>query len=144
MTQLESTDSHRELKGDISGGNSLVDAGASAGAADRKLDSRSWDREFILNPIQSKLNPIDKREYAWVNFEPSWQSILVAREVGGCTKASILLKEETAFSTTKTASVHLANKAVKGGVSASAEGEVSSKKSVLIEAEFFSLNHQTE
>ncbi len=144
MTQLESTDSHRELKGDISGGNSLVEASASAGADDRKLGSRSWDREFVLNPNQSKLKPIDKKEYAWVNFEPNWQSILVAREVGGCTKASILLKEETAFSTTKTASAHLASKAAKGGVSASAEGGVSSKKSVLIEVEFFSLNHQAE
>jgi len=140
ITQSESTNDQRSVSGDVSAGNSLVEGTASAGVGDNRSSSRSWDREFVLSPDQSKLKPIQQEDYAWVNFEPSWQSILVAREVGGCTKASIVLKEETAFSTTKTASLQLANKAIKAGASGTVEAEASSSKSVLINVEFCALN----
>lgn len=41
---------------------------------------------------------IDRQLYSWLGYEASWQSLILAREVGGCTKATIEIKENTVYS----------------------------------------------
>lgn len=41
---------------------------------------------------------LDRGNYFWLPFEPQWESLVVAREDGGCVKASIEVKSKTIFS----------------------------------------------
>lgn len=53
-----------------------------------KLSGRRWEKD-------SKL---DTSSFSWLPFEPSWESIVFAREHGGCISAELELKKKTAFS----------------------------------------------
>lgn len=95
-------------------------------------------REFILNPVKTK-NPesIVQEEYAWVKFEPSWQSLIFSREVGRCTKASVILKEKTAFSNDKSGSAKLSGKLADASISGEAEQNSQANKNFVIEVSFY-------
>ncbi|NDY91323.1 hypothetical protein [Ideonella livida] len=41
---------------------------------------------------------IQREKFAWLEFEPSWSSLVFAREEGGCLRATIELKQETDYS----------------------------------------------
>lgn len=64
---------------------------------------------------------IDKNEFAWLQFEPSWNALVTAREIGGCTCASLEIKEASKYTSNKNlamqlqASIYSANGA--GGLS---------------------------
>jgi hypothetical protein len=61
------------------------------------LKGRPWDSE----------SKIDKNEFAWLNFEPSWNALVTAREIGGCTCASLEIKEASKYTSNKSVSMQL-------------------------------------
>jgi hypothetical protein len=102
---------------------SATGVGEANAAAAAKTDSKSDDlhtREFQLVGRQTGGNDrIDEAEFAWLGFEPSWKSLVWARERGQCTRAVIELKEETAYSNERQLSAGL-KAAAYGGASAAA------------------------
>lgn len=46
-------------------------------------------------------NKLDRGGYAWLNFEPSWNALITAREVGFCTSATLEIKEVSRHDTNK-------------------------------------------
>lgn len=52
-------------------------------------------------------NKLERKDYAWLNFEPSWNALITAREVGGCTNATLEIKEASKYAANKEASMQL-------------------------------------
>lgn len=72
---------------------------ASASHGNTHHGSESNSREFLLVGKPSRDGEeIDEARFAWLRFEPSWQSLVQARQVGQCAKATLELKEETSYS----------------------------------------------
>lgn len=64
----------------------------------RSLDTLDT-RVFNLTPLPNNaMAAVDPDSFFWLPFEPSWKAVLFAREHGGCTEASLELKETTSFS----------------------------------------------
>lgn len=84
-------------------------------------------REFELvgKPWCSNFR-VDRSRFAWLAFEPSWDALVSAREIGECTKATVEIKEETSFSSEKRISLMVKSKIYGGAVS----GEYSSGNQV--------------
>jgi hypothetical protein len=59
-----------------------------------------------------RINPAD---YAWLPFEPAWQSLVWARERGECLRAAIELKQTATYSTDREMSARLQVAAYGGG-----------------------------
>ncbi len=73
--------------------------GLSASAEVSKHGDSSDQREFILEGSEwSHGDSIEVSEFPWLSYEAAWKSIVNAREVGKCTKASIELKTASSFS----------------------------------------------
>ena len=45
--------------------------------------------------------------FAWLNFEPSWKALITAREIGGCTSATLEIKEASKYVSNKEASTQI-------------------------------------
>lgn len=126
------------VKGGLSANAPAAGGGASISSSKSSQSSGVRQREFILNPVKShESEKISHPDYAWVDFEPSWQSLIFSREIGRCTKASIILKEKTAFSNSKNGSANLSAKMVDGNLSAEAGSKSSSDKKFVIEVNFY-------
>ncbi|CAJ6041913.1 Uncharacterised protein [Burkholderia pseudomallei] len=53
-----------------------------------ELTGKSWQHGDTL----------DRTHFAWASFEPSWDALIVAREIGGCLQADLEVRERTTFS----------------------------------------------
>jgi hypothetical protein len=126
------------IKGGLGANIPAAGGGASISSNTSSQSSGVRQREFVLNPVKShESEKVSHPGYAWVDFEPSWQSLIFAREVGRCTKASIILKEKTAFSNNKNASANLSAKMVDANLSAEAGSQNSTDKNFVIEVYFY-------
>ncbi|ARD39470.1 hypothetical protein F8538_14740 [Edwardsiella ictaluri] len=56
-----------------------------------KLSGREWKQG----------TKIDRSQFSWLAFEPSWEAIVFAREIGGCLSAELELRKKTVFSSTQ-------------------------------------------
>lgn len=112
--------------------------GASISSEKSKMTSGVRQREFVLNPVKPE-NPvkINQEEYAWAKFEPSWQSLMFSREVGRCTKASVVLKEKTAFSNKKSGSTNFSGKLVDASLNGDKGHDGQANKKFVIEVSFY-------
>lgn len=52
-------------------------------------------------------NKIDRSDYAWLNFEPSWNALITAREIGDCTSATLEIKEVSRNDTNREIAMNL-------------------------------------
>lgn len=84
---------------------------------------------------------IDRSQFGWLAFEPSWGAVVAARELGQCTKAAIEIREETTFASEKRFSAEL--KAKIGGLAGSGSylAEQMQGRNYLIKAEFASFTN---
>ena len=74
-------------------------------------------REYILDGSDLKKGQsIDRSLFAWIDFEPSWESLVFAREVGGCTKAELDIKENAIFSIDKSIEASVKFKVYEGSI----------------------------
>ncbi|CCJ99538.1 hypothetical protein ACETRY_03080 [Cronobacter malonaticus] len=76
----------------------------SSGEAEFKQSSISEDAKDNLRLFELKGKPwkygdkIEQGIYSWLAYEASWQSLILARETGGCMKATIEVKENAVYS----------------------------------------------
>jgi len=70
--------------------------------ADTRLASRFDTRVFELPGAPWKTGQIlDRSKFSWVGFEPSWNAMIEAREVAGCTKAMLEMRESSSYSSSR-------------------------------------------
>lgn len=50
---------------------------------------------------------LERDDYAWLHFEPSWNALVLAREVGGCTSATLEVKEASKYVSNKESSMKI-------------------------------------
>lgn len=91
-----------------------------------ELDGSNWHQGDTL----------DRSKYGWLHFEPDWEALVKAREVGHCRTAEIELFKRTSFHTESESAIKLRTHFAKAEVSiaqASSGSEVDHK---LIQVEF--------
>lgn len=88
-----------DLGVDVTG---VAGANIKAASSSNMVSDSFGTREFELvgKPWQ-RGDKLDRSKFGWLAFEPSWGAMIVAREVGECTKAAIEIKEETVFANEK-------------------------------------------
>lgn len=94
-------------------------------------------RTFILEGKPWRIgDKLDVEAFGWLPYEPSWGSIVQAREAGGCLQAMIELNSRSAFSSESLieASLNYGLNHAEGMKQSKSSG--SSDKSYIIEAEF--------
>ncbi|MDN8552564.1 hypothetical protein QZP89_12145 [Citrobacter werkmanii] len=64
---------------------------------------------------------LDRSAFSWLPYEPSWESIVFAREKGGCLSAELELKKKSVFSSTKEGRLGFGMNAFAGSVGASVD-----------------------
>lgn len=114
-------------------GEGKVEGGASANATALNHESREF--KLIGKPWQRGAK-LERSNFAWVAFEPSWGAMVTAREVGECTKAAIEIREETTFSSEKHLSVAVKTKLYGAGIKGSKSLSDLAGRTYYIEAEF--------
>lgn len=75
------------------------------------LAGREWKKGMTL----------ETKQFNWLKFEPSWEAIVFAREIGGCLNAELELKKKSIFSSNNEGRLGLGAKMFKGSVEASLE-----------------------
>lgn len=113
-------------EGKVEGGTKSNSTELNHESREFKLKGKPWQRG----------EKIDRSNFAWVAFEPSWGAMVTAREVGECTKAALEIREETTFSSEKHLSAALKVKLYGGGASGKTTAAGKTSKTYLIDAEF--------
>lgn len=141
ITQNNLTNANSSLSGEVSlGGKGVGNASLGGGATSASSGESIDKREFVLSGKRWKEGDTLKREnFAWLNFEPSWEALVVAREVGGCTKAALEIRENTMFSTDKNFTAKVESAFYGGKVSGDAKRSAKEEKIYLIESEYAAL-----
>ena len=114
-------------------GEAAVTAALSAQAGSQHLDTRDFE---LSGKPWKRGDKLDKGDFAWVHFEPSWGALVMAREVGGCTKATLEIRENTSFSSDKQLAAKVKARMYGGGVAGALESTVEAEKVFWIEASF--------
>lgn len=75
------------------------------------LAGREWVKGMTL----------ERKEFSWLPYEPSWESIVFAREIGGCLSAELELKKKSVFSSNKESRLGFGMNVFKGSAGASVD-----------------------
>jgi hypothetical protein len=108
-----------------------------------KRDTDTLDtREFLLSGRPWKADSkVDRENFFWLSYEPSWKAVVFAREVGGCLTASLEIKENTSFSSNKDFELSVKVKLVEAGAQAGMANLGTEEKTYFVKAEFAPVNH---
>jgi hypothetical protein len=117
--------------GPLGGGNASYKASS-------QRDAESLDtREFTLTGrAWNADSKVDREDFYWLSYEPSWKAVVFAREYGGCLTASLEIRENTSFSTDKNFELSVKAKLTEVGVQAGITNADSEEKIYLVRAEF--------
>lgn len=99
-------------------------------------------REFSLTGRPWKADSkVERENFFWLSYEPSWKAVVFAREVGGCLTASLEIKENTSFSTDKNLELSVKAKLVEVGAQAGISDLGTEEKTYFVRAEFAPVQH---
>lgn len=106
------------------------------GKTERDADTLDT-REFVLSgkPWNTD-SKVDRENFYWLSYEPSWKAVVFAREVGGCLTASLEIKENTSFSSDKDFELSVRAKMVEVGAQAGISNLGTEEKTYFVRAEF--------
>ena len=126
------------LSGEISAGaktigNSEIKSAISAVDTAKNLDCREFE---LTGKTWHQGDKLNKSSFAWVHFEPSWEALIFAREIGDCTKAAVEIRENTSFSSDKTLSATVKSKLYEGSASVASTVFSEDENVYLVSAEF--------
>jgi hypothetical protein len=111
------------------------------GKTERDTDTLDT-REFSLTGRPWKADSkVERENFFWLSYEPSWKAVVFAREVGGCLTASLEIKENTSFSTDKNLELSVKAKLVEVGAQAGISNLGTEEKTYFVRAEFAPIIH---
>lgn len=101
-------------------------------------EKESFDnRELVLDgQVWHQGNVLDRTKYGWLSFEPEWEAIVKAREVGHCRTAEIELFKRSTFHTESESAVKLRQHFAKAEASTSQAKSGTEVDHKLIQVEF--------
>jgi len=120
--------------GEVEGSINLKNEGSNSSLDKRvfTLTGKQWDENEKLN----------REDFLWVSFEPSWEALIVAREVGGCTKAALDIRENTSFSSDRELMAKVEHAVYSGTASATLNKQRTEERIYFVEAEFSEIRQQ--
>jgi hypothetical protein len=127
------------LGGTLSGKAKVIEAEVGTKADESSSGASGDTREFVLTGrpwIDGTV--LDRTKFAWLSFEPSWEALVIAREVGGCLSAALEIRENTSFSSDKALSLKVSSVLHGGKLSMESQRTLEEEKIYYVEAEFTS------
>lgn len=79
---------------------------------------------------------ISTDKYSWLFYEPSWRSVVNAREIGGCISAAIEISEMSVYSKDISLGLKIKNKALKASASGTYSDQDDSYESYIVNVDF--------
>lgn len=121
----------------LTASNAINSAGYQSSSS-RSSDINSLNtRKFTLCGVEwKKSDTVNPSDFLWLEYEPSWQSLIFAREVAGCTSAAIEIKESSKYSLDRNVAIQVKAKILEaqGGLKLSKSDY--QKTSYLVKAKF--------
>jgi hypothetical protein len=137
ITRTVSCSEDKSLSAGVAANAKVGEVGLSTEMSTSSLSKSADTREFLLQGKTWRSGDIlEKSRFAWVHFEPSWEALVIAREIGGCVKAGLEIRENTAFSTNKALNANVQGILYGGKVSTDVQGSLAEEKVYFVEAEF--------
>jgi hypothetical protein len=113
------------------------DTGASVKLNEKQTDDQLGSRHFeLVGKPSTSDHRIDETAFTWLPYEPSWKSLVRARQVGQCTRAVVELKQETAFSSESQLSLQLKLAAYGGAIKAAKALSAMTSRSYVFQVDF--------
>ena len=110
---------------------------ASVANAQQLDDDHSDSRVFELKGKSWKEgSSLDRSRFGWLHYEPTWEAVVFAREVGGCMKAEVEVKHNMSSKFEREVMVGIVAKAQEGKVSHQTSAELAGGKSLFFQAIF--------
>lgn len=137
ITRTQKSTSSRKINGAITGS-------AAIGGASLEASTESSDEVSVLDVREFELagrewkdgDRLDRSRFAWVRFEPSWDALIEAREVGGCVKAALEVRENTSFSSDRSLAINVKSKLFSGGASGGSVRDLEEETIYFVKVEF--------
>jgi hypothetical protein len=129
----------RNERNDAAASTTVGVAAASVSAeAERKAASEDADvRTFLLSgSARTPGQPLEREQYGWLAFEPSWETVAHARLIGGCLTAKIELSHKGSFSASGKASLNANVLGQLGEAKAAANAETIAEQIYVVDVEF--------
>lgn len=113
------------------GANLEVDAGIGSAGVNGTTKSNKTNKianTRIYNLVGKRWidnDTLNRNDYAWLSYEPQWDTLITAREIGGCTTATVEIKQLSKYSADKEISASVKAKVyeMKGDMNNSKEHE---------------------
>lgn len=108
-----------------------------AAATSQKSTENADTRVFELAGKEWRFGEtLDRSHFAWADFEPSWDALIVAREIGGCLQADLEVREITTFSSDRNLTASVAANLYKGSAGVGATSNNEEDNVYLVKAQF--------
>ncbi len=125
------------LEAEVSSSVTTVDSGGTVKFKEKQTDDQLGSRHFeLVGKPSTSDHRIDETAFTWLMYEPSWKSLVRARQVGQCTRAVVELKQETAFSSESQLSLQLKLAAYGGAVKAAKALSAMTNRSYVFQVDF--------
>lgn len=125
-----------------SSANLNCEGGTASGSGSLGIDGNKSNTQSINRIRQFTLKgkklqfPFNREKYNWLDFEPSWASIVMARCEGECLVAEMFLKEKTSYSVELKSSAGLKMAIASGKIDAKYSSLLIDDKTYKVSAEF--------
>lgn len=94
-------------------------------------------RTFILRGKEWFIDEkVDNNKYSWLFYEPSWRSVVNAREVGMCLSAAIEISELSVYSKDVSLGLEIKHRALKASASGAYSDQEDSYANYIVNVEF--------
>jgi len=121
------------IKSPLPGVGVDVNASNSKHADDHHSDSRVF--ELRGKPWKAG-DSLDRSRFGWLHYEPTWEAVVFAREVGGCLKAEVEVKHNMSSRFEREVMLGVVAKGQEGKVTHQASAEIEGGKSLFFQAIF--------
>lgn len=116
---------------------SLVSGEAKANYISSVNNEEQNVRTFILRGKEWLIDEkIDNNKYSWLFYEPSWRSVVHAREVGMCLSAAIEISEISVYSKDVSLGLEIKHRALKASASGAYSDQEDSYASYIVNVDF--------
>jgi hypothetical protein len=126
-----------KFEGTVSGSAAVVGGDIAAAGTSQWATDNADTRVFELAGKEWRHGEtLDRSQFAWASFEPSWDALIVAREIGGCLQADLEVREITTFSSDRNLTASVAAKLYKGSAALGATSDNEEENFYLVKAQF--------
>lgn len=80
---------------DVAIASSNISGSSKSTANSNNTNTRTYS---LVGKVWHENDSLNRGDYAWLSYEPQWDTLITAREIGGCTSATVEIKQLSKYS----------------------------------------------